>query len=148
LERDEPLPELFDTYACTLADLHRAAEESASLRLFERELLNELGVGLVLTHDSDGQPLTKTGWYRYLSGSGPTRVAGSESQPPGCVSGASLLAFANDWLTEASVLRDAQALTREALAEQLGGRPLRSRELLPLRQSTSASRAIGAGKRQ
>jgi DNA repair protein RecO (recombination protein O) len=132
LERDEPMPRLFQHYENALAALCRGESENVALRKFERELMTELGVGLVLNRDSHGRHLDPNAWYRYRSGAGPMRVPESAAGTPGCVSGRSLLAFARDELNDARVLRDARTITRQAVEEQLGGRPLRSRELLPV----------------
>ncbi len=130
VERGEPAPELFESYHATLVDLATAATVQPALRYFERNLLRELGVALVLERDHAGQPLQENKYYRYLPDSGPVP---EESARPGSgprVSGRSLKAFAHHDLNSRQVLKEIAAVTRCAIDHQLGGRPLHSRRLL------------------
>jgi DNA repair protein RecO (recombination protein O) len=127
--REDPLPELFDRYAETLAALAGGAGEAPVLRLFERDLLAALGYGLQLETDTTGARVTDDRHYRYELEHGPVPVGGAQ---PGMLhlSGASLLALASGHFGDADTEREALRLTRAALRLYLGDRPLKSRELL------------------
>ena len=120
LQRHDPHPHLFDTYALTLAQLADDHAERA-LRVFEKRLLEELGYGLQLPDDL--QPELH---YRYDWAEGPLPSAEGDSTYPG----ASLLALAAEALDAPRALIDAKRLLREALAHQLGGRALETPALL------------------
>jgi DNA repair protein RecO (recombination protein O) len=127
--RNDPHPRLFALYGATLPVLADPHQEERALRLLERDLLEELGYGLVLDHEADtGLPVAPQRRYRYLLERG---VVAAESDEPGGipVSGASLLALARGELRDRVGLKEAKELTRAALALYLGGRPLKSREL-------------------
>ncbi|WJW76143.1 DNA repair protein RecO [Thiohalobacter sp. IOR34] len=129
LQRQDPHPEVYALYETALAGLQEGALEAA-LRGFEKRLLEALGYGLLLDREAEhGQPLQAAGCYRYELERGPVEV------PPGSsgglvFSGASLLALHEGRLEEAAVLADAKRLMRAALALYLGGRPLKTREVL------------------
>ena len=121
LHRDDPHPDLWPAYQRTLAGLAGDTPLDISLRRFEMVLLEDIGYGLVLDHDVDGQPLDPDGLYRWVPEQG--LMIDPQGYP-----GERLLALAADhWSAE--VRRIAKPLLREALESHLGGRPLRSREL-------------------
>lgn len=129
LQRHDPHPQLFASYGATLEALAGPAPVEAPLRRFEFQLLETLGYELQPGVDaSTGQPVSPGEWYRFRPESGlwPCGVAEPGVEP--AYPGRHLLAIARgDYQGEAAVT--AKALLRQALAEQLGGRPLRSREL-------------------
>jgi len=129
LGRHDSAPELFACYQETLTALATGAAAAPILRRFERALLASQGLGLALEMDSGGSPVEPGERYRYDPESGPVRLAGADPGV-GAVAGASLLAFALDQLELPATLRDALKITRLAIDHQLGGRPLRSRELM------------------
>ena len=103
-----------------------------ALRIFEKELLQDIGYGLVLDHDIiTSQPIAAEGMYRYHLQKGPERIA-----PAAIVNtlgivmhGHSLVGLAHNELHDALNLHEAKQLLRKALAMHLGQQPLRSREL-------------------
>jgi DNA repair protein RecO (recombination protein O) len=131
LQRHDPHPALFDAYERTLRALADAGAVRA-LRLFELELLSELGYGLQVPDD-----LHAEGWYRYEPDAG-LRVA---EPGPESYRGTSLLALAEEALDTPESLNDARRLLRQALAPHLGGRALRTPEMLRALRA-----ATGAGK--
>lgn len=137
LTRHDPHPELFAAYEQAVLML-QAGEEQA-LRLFEKQLLQQLGYGLLLDHEADsGEPVDPDSLYEYRLEKGPVKCA----QPGGegiFLRGGSLLALYNDDLAEPQACREVKQLMRAALGLYLGSRPLRSREVL--RQLASLSRA-------
>jgi len=133
LARHDPHPELFAAYALALeqigGDSAGGGDPQPALRVFEKRLLDAVGYGLVLDRAVDtGAAVRPEQRYTYRPLHGPVARAGHAEGVP--VSGRTLLALAREELVEADVLREAKRLMRRVLDEQLGGRPLRSREML------------------
>lgn len=129
LARDDPHPDLFRAYASALARLQAGGNQETVLRGFERDLLDELGYGLLLEHEAEGgNPLNPDALYDYHLERGPVPLApGGKARLP--VRGRSLLALAADELDDPAVLREIKPLMRATLRLYLGDRPLKSREL-------------------
>ncbi|WP_017937652.1 DNA repair protein RecO [Zestomonas thermotolerans] len=126
LPAEDPHPGLFEHYAMTLQALAVGRPLEPLLRAFEWRLLDELGYGFALDRDIHGLPVAADGLYRLLPEAGLERV---ELLQPGLFHGRELLAMAEaDWSVPGA-LAAAKRLMRQALAPQLGGRPLVSREL-------------------
>ena len=127
LARHDPHPELFDSYEKTLHLLSGSSPDEWSLRLFERDLLDSLGYGLLLEQSVDGQPIQPHINYCYHLEHGPAAVGANER----ClqVSGATLLALATGEAPGEQTRREAKRLMRAALGLYLGNKPLQSREL-------------------
>lgn len=100
------------------------------LRVFELSLLEEIGYALPLDMDSaTGAPVEEETWYRLMQGEGLVSVASYDvSTRHELFSGAHLLAMAANNYQDSEVKKSAKRLLRLALANQLGGKPLRSRE--------------------
>lgn len=128
LQRGDPHPNLFDTYASTLTALTNSTQEIA-LRGFERTLLQEIGYGLILDVDvGSGDVVQDSVTYSYYPDQGPIRaVHGDESGIK--VHGRTLRAIATDHYPDETTRREAKQLMRAALSVHLGDRPLKSREL-------------------
>lgn len=129
LPEGDPHPNLYPRYRALLAELAAGVAEEPPLRRFELALMGELGYGVDLGYSADGEPIDPDAGYRFVGGTGLIRAAAlpaSESEP---LHGAHLLAIAADDYREPAVCRCAKRLLRAALAEHLGPRPLRSREL-------------------
>jgi DNA repair protein RecO (recombination protein O) len=130
LVRHDPHPLLFDRYCQALQALsERPADIELTLRLFEKQLLEETGYGLLLDVDCEtGEPVQADRFYDYQLEAGPVEVtaAGGEGF---LFPGSSLLALAQEQNIDQVVLRDAKRLMRAALSLYLGGKPLKSREL-------------------
>lgn len=133
LPRRDPHPRLFEHYGEALAGLDGSG---ASLRLFEKRLLTELGYGLQLP-----DPVEPDAWYRFDAEQGGLRLA---EPGPSSYRGASLRALADESLGTPEALRDARRLLRAALGPHLGDRKLRTPELL--RSLRAARRAAGGGR--
>lgn len=157
LHRDDPHPGIFACYESTLNGLGKAAfdvsdEDARKMhyervtRIFEKELLRELGYGLILDHDvKNGAPVEPDTRYSFELSRGPVL---DSRQPPDSntgkrliIHGASLLSLETNDLTDARSLREAKTLLRAALALYLDGRPLNSRTLLPTVKRTPARSA-------
>lgn len=123
-----PQPEIFDLYQHSLHALTAGGEIEPILRQFELGLLDELGYGLDLAHDSDtGELLLCDSYYQLIPEQGLRAVTTTLSSPY-CFSGQVLQQVASEqW--DSNSLHCAKRITRSALAQLLGSKPLTSREL-------------------
>lgn len=130
LHRFDPHPALYAAYHAAVQALDAHAVLEPILRRFEKQLLEEIGYGLVLDHDAEqGRPLDPQCLYVYHLLHGPVAVHGAPVRDALILRGQSLLDLARGEFADETSLREAKRLTRAALAEQLGGRPLVSRRL-------------------
>lgn len=128
--RQDPHPLLFDAYARTLARLAAGESLAWSLRRFERDLLEAIGYGLQLQHDSDsGEPLDPAGSYRYLVEQGAVRCAAGN---PHVLRGSDLLALGQDDMPGNSGLKSLRDMMREVIRFHLGGGELRAWRVLAM----------------
>lgn len=126
-ERQDPLPQLFDAYAQTLARLAAGESMSWTLRRFERDLLQWLGYGLQLQFDAEtGEPLDPEAHYRYLAEQGAMRCGPREAG----LRGDDLLALAEDRMPDLEGLKALRGLMRDVIRFQLGGGELRAWRVL------------------
>lgn len=128
LARHDVQGAIFEHYGETLAGLKAGADEGATLRLFEKRLLEALGYGLSLEHETDGRAVEAHHAYRYQPDRGLVRVDGV-AEGRLIFSGSSLLALAREALDDAAARTDARRLLRAALDRCLEGRTLNSREV-------------------
>lgn len=143
-QQGEPAPALFLAYARLLAALVASGESLRGLRLFEKQLLDELGYGADLTHEwRSGRPLDPALHYRVAPEQGPEPVQESRAVQAGNVFvGASLLSLAREDLTDKVALNDARRLLRLSLDYYLDGKPLKSRLVMQaMRRSKVVTRA-------
>lgn len=137
LHRHDPHTDLYACYTNTLKQLGAGVHHEWVLRLFERDLLQELGYGLQLTHDADtDEPLEPAVQYCYHQELGPRRMAGGEHY---CLAahGETLLALSTGQDAGERCRREAKRLMRAILQPYLGSRPLASRELFKARYATA-----------
>ena len=131
--RLDPHPGLFAAYETLLLELAAASGEEPPLRRFERRLLEALGYGLTLDREAaNGAPIVAEERYRYVLDQGPLLASQTQAGVP--ISGRGLLALREGTLNDAAILREVKGLTRAALAEQLRGRVLKTRELYRTRE--------------
>jgi DNA repair protein RecO (recombination protein O) len=129
LARHDPHPQLFSCYQAALQKLVANDELDWTLRLFERDLLQELGYGLLLTHEGQsGAEVEPDAHYCYHHESGPSRLY-SQRDGQLSIQGATLLSLAQGKCDDAELRRESKLLMREVLGRYLGSRPLASREL-------------------
>lgn len=134
LPRDDPHPELYPDYEAVLQALAAAPELGAeaewALRVFEKRLLEEIGYGLLLTHDAQtGEPVVADGEYEYVLERGPVALGAREDAGALTLQGLALLALESGRWDEAVRPGEVKRLMRAALAVQIGERPLHSRRL-------------------
>jgi len=121
--------ELFQDYDATLCRLNDQIKYEATLRLFEKHLLEYLGYGLNLQYDVLSQkPLEAEKYYRYDIESGP--VLSTAINNESLYQGKTLIALANEDLQDSVIMKECKLLMRTVLNFYLGGKPLKSRELL------------------
>lgn len=126
LRPQDPHLHLFALYGQAIAALP-ANDEEDILRRFELDLLQELGFGLQLEHEAASDTLIDPERrYHYRLEAGPV-PAHDEKQLQ--VRGRTLIALARRAPLDTDSRREARALLRYVLSAQLGGRPLKSREL-------------------
>lgn len=127
LHKEDPHPRLYAIYRYSLSQFEKNQTVSSTLRLFEKKLLDELGYGLPLTHEAETRkPIRADAWYRYEHHHGFFPCAQSECEQ---FLGADLLSIAAECFDSDSVEQAAKRLMRCVLANLLGNKQLRSREL-------------------
>jgi DNA repair protein RecO (recombination protein O) len=128
LHRNDAHPALFAAYDQALKALSGGSTVDTVLRGFEFKLLDELGYGFDLAVDgASGQPVQANLSYRYDSGLGLVGCTDA-TDTTSVYAGSDLLIMAAGEFGGVARLT-AKRLLRQALAMQLGGTPLRSREL-------------------
>ncbi|NOR52067.1 MAG: DNA repair protein RecO [Gammaproteobacteria bacterium] len=128
--RHDPHPLLFSHYHQTLEKLAKAEAVEWPLREFERDLLQELGYGLNLTHDIEsGEVVEPDAIYCYHP-HGPVRLERNrEAAGEITLTGETLLALSSGEPPGKEGLREAKRLMRSMLQPHLGDKPLMSRTL-------------------
>ncbi|MEH6604777.1 MAG: DNA repair protein RecO [Pseudomonadales bacterium] len=125
LHEGDPYPDLVRAYQWVLGELEQGADIEASLRPFEHSLLNEMGYGIDLYHDVNGEPLVAAERYCFQPEMG--FVPG---EARGLTWSGAELAHLGEWnLTDQQTRRHAKQLLRQALLPLVGDKPLVSREL-------------------
>ncbi len=131
LPREDAHEKLFVRYSEMLSRLAEdagAGEREAGLRRFEKALLQELGYGLTLNHDSSGSEIIAAAHYTYRMEQGPVRLehAGGAAQ---VVSGKTLLDLAVEDFSDPRSRGEAKQLMRTLMAYYLGGKELETRRI-------------------
>jgi DNA repair protein RecO (recombination protein O) len=128
LPRGESHAALFWRYLECLSALQAGEELGWQLRRFERDLLLGLGYGLALEHEADGvTPLRGGRHYRYEPEQGALPMPGGRADT---VSGEALLALAADQPPPVEAAGELRRMMRRVLRHYLGGRELRSWQVL------------------
>lgn len=130
--RQDPQPALYALYGEVRARLAEAGALTWTLRRFERDLLDALGSGFDFAHDGDGAPIDPAARYRLDPEQGPRRVHGERNAGDRARSatGRALLALASDECPAVEDLAGLRQVLREVLSSHLGGRGLKSWELM------------------
>ncbi|NGY04448.1 DNA repair protein RecO [Solimonas terrae] len=123
LQRQDAHPVLFEAYALAIQQLPGEMEAAQdALRIFERDLLAEIGYGLLLPDELQAEL-----HYRYHAEHGPMPVAAGVA---GSYRGISLIELRDGLFSSALARSECRRLLRESIAAQLGGRPLETPRLL------------------
>jgi DNA repair protein RecO (recombination protein O) len=129
LHRGDPQPEVFERYRGVLAELALALAPQPVLRLFEKHLLEAIGYGLMLDHESGSDtPLREDACYDYRPDRGPVRVNGQADSRGKVISGKALLALKSEQLDE-DIMPELRGLMRRVIGYHLGDKPLASQAL-------------------
>lgn len=129
LHRDDPHPQLFQRYLSTVTELERSEHVEPVLRLFERDLLQESGYGLIFDCDVEsGDSIDPDKMYTYHPDKGPVMSAVSDEMLLQ-IKGRTLIELSKDRITDATILPEAKRLMRYLINWQMGGKPLKTREL-------------------
>ncbi len=121
--------DVFHHYEVCLHGLSQAQDEALALRVFERDLLEQLGYGLSLDHDAGGQPIANESRYHYDITAGLT-VA--EHGSHASYSGAAIQGLAKsdfNAVHDSVAQADAKRLLRYALDYHLGSTQSRVRDV-------------------
>jgi DNA repair protein RecO (recombination protein O) len=123
--RQDPQPGLWARYGALRGELAGPGPLAWTLRRFERDLLEALGVGPAWGADADGAPLDPGARYRVDAEHGALRTAGRDG-----IAGHVLVALAEDRLPAPDDLAALRPVLRHVLSAHLGAQPLRSWGLL------------------
>ena len=130
LARADPHERLYEHYLDLLRGLGRA-RQNITLRLFELELLREVGYAVPLDRCADGKPIEAAGQYRFSAEAGAQRLGPHERDDGGApVSGTTLLAMARGEFDDPVVASEAKAMLRQVIRYHLDGKPLNTRRIL------------------
>lgn len=145
--RGDPLPELFDLYGRTRAELD-GANLAWTLRRFERDLLEILGSGFDWRVDADGHAIDPAARYRLDAEQGPRRMLSDRGhgERSAAATGRALLALADDVVPDSSDLPGLRHAMRSVLVHHLGPRGLKSWEMLAELSRVSVRREPPAGE--
>ncbi len=135
LARDDPHEQLFDYYRATIYRLAHETDHAATLRCFEKHLLQELGYALALEREAgNGKAIQPEVCYRYVVERGPLP---DDSGPDDgdvhtglTVLGKTLLDMAADDYADPITAQQSKQLMRMLLNHHLGGKILHTRELI------------------
>lgn len=127
LPRQDAVPEVFARYALLRHELADGTPLAWTLRRFERDLLDALGLGLPWGQTADGEALDPAARYRIDPEHGAWR---DRSHAADSLRGSALLALAEDRQPAAEELGELRRGLRAVLAHHLGGKPLKSWSLM------------------
>jgi DNA repair protein RecO (recombination protein O) len=126
LVRHDPHEDLFSWYQQALERLQNAADIEASLRVFEKRLLQAIGYGLVLDRTADGESIDAGREYVYVPDRGAVPAEKRGLVEGAAIHGAALLGLHTEELRDEGVLRESKMLLRSVLAQYIGDKPLQS----------------------
>jgi DNA repair protein RecO (recombination protein O) len=127
LHRFDPHEDVFDNYRSALALLSTEGDQERVLRIFEKQLLRDLGYGMHLVRDADrGNPIDPEERYRYRPDAGPLPYSDTDHNGVS-VHGATLLALEEEVEFDERTRRESKRLIRSVLDYHLGGQALRTR---------------------
>ncbi len=130
--RQDPVPDLHAAYALTRERLRHGDTLAWTLRRFERDLLDALGVGVAADSDGDGDPIDPAARYRLDPEHGARRLLSDRGsgERNATATGSALLALAADAQPDTDDLASLRLPLRSVLAHHLGPRGLKSWDML------------------
>lgn len=131
LHRDDAHESLFDAYGRTLQALRGAPYPDSVLRIFECELLQEVGFGLLLdTEARNNQAILPTTQYHYYPELGPVKASSAfEANQMFMVQGDTLLQLAAKNIQTETARSESKRLIRGLMTQLLRGETMRSRRV-------------------
>lgn len=129
--RHDPQEQLHAAYARVREHLRAGEPLAWTLRRFERDVLEALGSGFDYAGDGDGAAIDPAARYRLEAEHGARRVLGERAgERRESATGRSLLALGEDRMPNAEDLTSLRLPLRSVLLQHLGGRGLKSWEML------------------
>ncbi|WP_440055719.1 DNA repair protein RecO [Pseudoalteromonas sp. T1lg65] len=122
---NEPLEQVYELYRHHLARLAKEIDVEPILRSYELQLLTELGFGVELEFDAEGETIKPNKAYKFIAEYGFVAVG----QELDTFDGSVLLAMAQQVYEDIAVRRAAKQLTRKLMSPLIGKQGLKSREL-------------------
>ncbi len=145
LGREDPYPDVHESYAEALAGLRAAPSDARALRIFEKRLLDALGLGLDYSHlAASGEPLEAAAYYHVRAERG-VIAAPVNGDPALAFRGAELLSLAAEELHDPASLAAAKRLLRAALETPLDGREMRTRTVARALKVGARGPTLGSG---
>ena len=129
MPREDAHPRLHQAYGEALRALAASEPQEVVLRRFELALLQELGYGMPLDGDANGEPVRVDTGYAYIIERGPVPVDEYGSDDPSVVAGKTLLDMAAGDFRDTESLAGSKALMRRLIQHYLGGQQLQSRRV-------------------
>lgn len=130
LVRHDPHEYLFDAYRQCLLQLKHKKQIEEPLRLFEKKFLEELGYGLQLDAEvTTGDPIDAQQLYDFRLEQGPTLVSSQVEVQGIPIHGVSLMALANNDISDTNVRHEVKRLMRYVIGHLLGGKKINSRSM-------------------
>ncbi len=125
----DPNREITNCYSSCLSRLSGKENPARALRIFELEFLDALGYRVDLQHDCrTGEPVGDEGMYAFEHEGGVTALTGQPAAD--AISGSHLISLREHRLEDAESLRAARLFLGRILHQHLGGRPLKTRQVL------------------
>ncbi|MDD5580982.1 MAG: DNA repair protein RecO [Methylobacter sp.] len=125
LHKYDPHPEVFAYYEECLSRLSDPSKIESALRIFELDLMANIGYGLQLKLDAGNKiPIDPSKKYQFDVELGPVEAEN------GRFSGQTLQAMSMRTLTDPQVLAEAKILMRTVVDTHLQGKPLKSRTVI------------------
>ena len=130
LARLDPHERLFGSYVELLQALSHDARHATALRVFELDLLHDIGYAVPLDRCADGEPIDADAQYLFGVGQGAQRLERGDADDGSLVSGRTLLAMAARRFDDERVAAEAKGVLRRVIRYHLGGKPLNTRRIL------------------
>ncbi len=115
-----------------LRSLTRAARHDAALRIFELDLLQDIGYAMPLDRCTEGSAIDARSQYAFAGGHGARRIDANVAREGdgGTVSGGTLIAMAARDFAHPQVVAESKTLLRQVIRYHLDGKPLNTRRIL------------------
>jgi DNA repair protein RecO (recombination protein O) len=130
LARLDPHERLFASYVELLGALSHDGRHDTALRMFELDLLQDIGYAVPLDRCADGEPIDPEAQYLFGIGQGAQRLERGDVDDGTRVTGRTLLAMAARSFDDERVAVEAKGLLRRVIRYHLGAKPLNTRRIL------------------